>query len=93
MIGQITQEQIQDIQAFAQIISQRITATGETDDFERKRQMIELLDVQVKLNLEDGERVMYLSCALGQETMFIVSSSNCRWRIHYRTLLRKSFEM
>ena len=80
MIGQITQEQIQDIQAFAQIISQRITATGEADDFERKRQMIELLDVQVKLNLEDGERVMYLSCALGQETMFIVSSSNCRWR-------------
>ncbi len=43
MIGQITQEQIQDIQAFAQIISQRITATGEADDFERKRQMIELL--------------------------------------------------
>lgn len=44
----------------------------------RKRQIIELLDVQAKLSFEKGERVVVLSCALGREAMFIVSPNTCR---------------
>lgn len=74
----ITWEQIQSIQEFVQAVAKRVIEVDESDDFERKRQIIELLDVQGRLNLEEDERVIYLSCALGREAMFIVSSNICK---------------
>lgn len=55
-----------------------VSSREETSVFVSKRQIIELLlDVGGKLNLEDGERVLYLSCALGKGARFFVSSIIC----------------
>jgi site-specific DNA recombinase len=76
--GKITQEQIKSIQVFAEALAERVADVDSTDNFERKRQIIELLDVQAELNFEGEERVVVLSCALGREAMFIVSPNTCR---------------
>lgn len=47
-------------------------------DFETKRRLIELLDVELTLNVEDGQRVAYIRCMLG-ENLLIVSNTS---RIH-----------
>ena len=39
----------------------------QTADFKAKRQIIDLLDVRGTLSIEDNEKVVYVTCKLGQQ--------------------------
>ncbi|MCA9944538.1 MAG: recombinase family protein [Anaerolineales bacterium] len=78
--SQVTKEQIQTVMEFAGRVENRFVDIDEEDDFEVKRHIIEALNVQAKLNFEDEEKVVYLSCALGQEALFVVSNQTYKLR-------------
>ena len=66
----ITDEQVTTITEFAQEVA---CGLEEADrDLEARRQIIELLDVKVTLALEDGEKVAYVRCAVGNDALSIV---------------------
>jgi site-specific DNA recombinase len=62
-----TGEQIQSIQDFAANIAKGLEA-AETD-FQTKRSIIEALDVQATLAAEDGRKVVYARCILGEDNL------------------------
>ena len=69
-----TDEDIATIEEFAEQVG-----TGlENADFETKRQVIELLDVQVVLNVEDGQKVAYARCEFGQELLIVSATTKRR---------------
>jgi site-specific DNA recombinase len=70
----LTEEDIATIEEFAE----RVRAGLDNADFEAKRRVIELLDVQVVLNVEDGQKVAHVRCELGQE-LLIVSNTSRQW--------------
>lgn len=50
----------------------------ETDqDFKVRRQLIDALDIRAILVLEDGEKVVYVWCALGEEVYPVASDTTC----------------
>jgi hypothetical protein len=65
--------QIQSLQDFATMVGQGLVLAE--DDFEAKKRVIEMLDVQVTLVVENGEKVIYASCVLGAQILQVVSSS------------------
>jgi site-specific DNA recombinase len=69
----LTIDQIKTAKDLAEQIMARIDAIDE--DFDLKRQLVEILDVQVTLALEDGEKVVYVICRLGDGQMFVCSST------------------
>lgn len=66
----ISAEQLDSIEAFAQEIAHGL-ADAE-DDFAARRRIIDLLDVRGSLTLENGERVLYTQCILGEKSASIV---------------------
>lgn len=62
-------EQIRSIQEFAAGVAEGIEDADE--DFEARCRIIEMLNVQVTLVEEDGEKIAYVRCALDQ------SDSHC----------------
>jgi site-specific DNA recombinase len=71
----LTDEDIATIEEFAEQVR-----TGlETADLETKRQVIELLDVQVVLNVEDGQKVAYVRCELGQDLLIVSDTTRERF--------------
>ena len=73
--NQVSDEQIHSIQQFAREISLGIEAIA--DDFDAKRQIVDMLGVQVALGLdEEGEKVAYASCSFQPpEELCIVSET------------------
>ncbi|MBU0494346.1 MAG: recombinase family protein [Chloroflexi bacterium] len=70
----LTAEQVQTIVDFAATIRE---AVEEADaDFTHRRNLIELLDVQATLTIEDGQKVVYARCLVGEETLPIVSPNS-----------------
>ncbi len=70
----LTDEQIEAIVSFAAKVKEGLAEAEE--DFDARRQMIEYLDVQVKLAIEEGEKVAHVSCVVGKEVLSIVSHSS-----------------
>jgi hypothetical protein len=71
----LTEEDIATIEEFAE----RVRAGLDNADFEAKRRVIELLDVQVVLNVEDGQKVAHVRCELGQELLIVSNTSRHRF--------------
>ena len=65
----LTEKQIQRIQEFSEVVAEGLgRAEG---NFEARRQIIELLDVRVTLTVEDGEKVVYVRCILGDDSLSV----------------------
>jgi site-specific DNA recombinase len=67
----LTDEQVADIEAFCAQVRQGL----EYATFEQKRQIIDLLDVRGKLAIENGERVIYVSCLISPEPVSLARTS------------------
>jgi site-specific DNA recombinase len=72
----LTEKQIQSIQEFAAKVGEGLEAIG--DDFDTKRRIIEELDVWATLSVEDGQKVVYVRCMLGDEELSIETSHTRR---------------
>jgi len=72
----MTEDQVQDILGFARRIALGLEAAEH--DFEAKRQIIELLDVQATLAVEDGVKVAHVSCIVHPdiETLPVVPTTS-----------------
>lgn len=66
-----TNEDIDTIEEFAA----KVRIGLNNADFETKRHLIDRLDVQLTLDIEDGQRIAYIRCILG-ENLLIVSNSS-----------------
>ena len=66
----LTDGQIQDIIEFARKTRRGIQLAGQ--DFEAKRKLIVLLDVNVTLTVEDGQKIAYARCILDEKHLSIV---------------------
>jgi hypothetical protein len=69
----LTPEHIMELEAFAVEVAQGIEA-AETN-FAMRRWIIERLDVVGRLAVENGERVLYVECIIGEQ-VFTQSSTN-----------------
>ena len=64
----LTEEQITGIKAYAAIVAQDLdTIRG---DFESRRRLIEMLNVQITPTIEDGIKVIYVSCHFGEKSLY-----------------------
>jgi len=59
-------EQIQTIQDFAAKVGKNLEAMD--DDYDAKRGLIEMLNVQVTLVVENGDKVVYGRCIVGEDS-------------------------
>lgn len=76
----LSEAQIQTIYQLSEAV--RDGAAWADESFERRREMIELLNVQATLAVEDGEKVVYLSCeVLGKEDVvsLVTMTSRSEW--------------
>jgi len=72
--GELTETQTQNIIEFSKQVQMGMEKADQS--FATQRQIVELLDVSVTLAVEDGERVVYLSCRLGQDVLPLMSKSS-----------------
>jgi site-specific DNA recombinase len=72
----LSHEQVQTIQDFAAQVGEGLESMG--NDFEAKRRLIQELDVWATLSVEDGQKVVYARCMLGDDELSIESSSTRR---------------
>ena len=71
----IPDARIEEIEEFCRQVSEGLGNAS----FEDKRQTLELLDVRGKLAVEDGQKVVYVSCVIDQARLSIVSPSPWCW--------------
>jgi hypothetical protein len=76
-------EQIKTIREFAAKVGKNLEAMD--GDFEAMRWLIEVLDVQITLTVEDGERVVYARCIFDQESWPVSSTTRARIRQQKKT--------
>lgn len=69
----LTDEQVQTSIEFAEKVRGGLEAADQ--DFETRRQLIDTLDVRATLVMEDGERVVYVQCTLGEGALSIASDT------------------
>ncbi len=69
----LTVEQIQNAKDLAEQLATRIDTIDQ--DFGLKRQLVEVLDLRATLALEDNQKVVYVSCYLGDGQIFVHRSS------------------
>jgi len=70
----LTDEQVQTIAEFAQEVAQGLEKAD--NDFAARRQLIEMLDVRATLAVEDGQKVAYVRCMMGDDAWPIASTSS-----------------
>ena len=68
---QLSQDEIQIIRGFAQSIRQGLQLAA--NNFEAKRKIIDLLDLQVTVVVENDQKVVYAKCLIDDTTMTITS--------------------
>jgi len=64
-----TDEQVQTVMEFAQGVARGLETADQ--DFEARRRVVEMLDVRATLAVEDGEKVAYVRCMLGDEALSV----------------------
>lgn len=69
----MTREQMDHLHEYTKRIGQGIAKA----DFEAKRKIVDLLETQVELEYQDGNRIAHVRCVLGEACLSIVS--NARW--------------
>jgi site-specific DNA recombinase len=69
----LTEEQIQALQDFTAEVAEGLQAAEE--DFETRRRIIRMLNVQVTLAEEDGQKVVYVRCMVGEDVLSIATHS------------------
>jgi multidrug resistance efflux pump len=69
----VTREQMDHLHEYTQRIGEGIAKA----DFEAKRKIVDLLETQVELEHQDGNRIVHVRCVLGEADLSIVS--NARW--------------
>jgi len=67
----LTDEQIQNVQEFAEKVAAGLGVAD--NDPKTRRRIIEDLNVQVTLTIENGAKVAYVQCLLGESALAIVS--------------------
>jgi len=67
----IPDAQVEEIEEFCRQVSEGLGNTS----FEDKRKILELLNVRGQLAIEDGQKVVYVSCVIDQARLPIVSST------------------
>ncbi len=67
----VTDAQVEAIEGYARTMGEGLEIADA--DFDTKRRIIDLLDVNALLSLEDGDKVIYLTCLLGEK---VYSMSN-----------------
>ena len=65
----LTAEQIQTIQEFAAKVSETLGAMD--GDLGAMRGLVEALDVQITLAVEDGQKVVYARCMIGEDSWLV----------------------
>ncbi len=64
----LTEEQMTELKAYAALVAQDLdTIRG---DFESRRRLIEMFNVQLTLKVEAGEKVIYVSCHFGEKSLY-----------------------
>ncbi|MFC2046567.1 recombinase family protein [Chloroflexota bacterium] len=71
----LTDDEMQSLQAFAAQVANGMDAAEQ--DFETRREIIELLNVEGTLAVEDEQKVIYVRCMLGDEELSIASKNTC----------------
>ena len=67
----LTEGQVQVVKEFAEKVQEGLVAAE--DSFEQRRQLIDMLDVQVRLAIEDEKKIAYVQCRLGKKVLSVVS--------------------
>jgi hypothetical protein len=70
----LSDDQIMTIEDFARKVAEGLRTAEE--DFEAKRRIIDLLDVQVTLAIEDGEKIAYVHCLVDEAELSIVRTTS-----------------
>jgi len=68
----LTDSQMEEIQEYCDSIRDRV----DTASFDEKRQLIELFDVRGKLAIENGEKVVYVTCLLEPQPVSLALTSH-----------------
>ncbi len=68
----LTEEQTLSIIEFAEKIAPKM----DTKNFDKKRELIELLDVTTELKIENGEKIATVRCFLGEKVLRVVSKKS-----------------
>ena len=77
----LTDEDIDTITEFAHAIRNDFREFDESDDFEGKRRLLELLDVKVTFTIEDNQKIVYVQCVLDSKRLSVASQrSSTRYR-------------
>ena len=71
----LTDEQIETLAAIMEEVGEGLDLA--TADFEKRRWIIEKLNVKARLAVEEGQRVAHAECYAGYETLSIASSTSC----------------
>ncbi len=69
----LTEEQIREIKIFTAEVRENLPSFR--IDFNGRRKLIEMLDVQIRLTIEDGQKVVYAECFLDEKRLPIASNS------------------
>src|SRR6185436_2818630 len=72
----LTDEQILAIKEFAAQVRADIETIRQ--DYESKRDFLELINLQVKFAVEDGQKIAYVTCKIGVECLSVVSIASKR---------------
>ena len=67
----LTEEQIRTVKDFAEKVKEGLAAAD--DNFESRRELIEMLDIQVRLTIEENKKIAYVQCRLGEKRLLIMS--------------------
>lgn len=70
----LTEEQINDIKKYAALITQDLDELK--GDFEGRRRLIEMLNFQITLSVENGQKVIYLECHFGRKSFYVASNAS-----------------
>jgi hypothetical protein len=72
----LTDAQIHSIQEFAKEVTEGMEIASK--DFDTRRNIIELLDVQVTLNVDDSEKYVNIRCVLGADKCELSTPTHAR---------------
>lgn len=75
-VQHITPDQITSIKEFTAEVAKGLELAER--DFKTRRQIIEVLDIQVTLSTEDNQQVAYVKCMFADDSLLIESHNTCR---------------
>jgi len=72
----LSDTQIATIIDFTKEVSEGLEIADQ--DFDARRQIIDLLDVRATLAIEEGQKIVYVHCMVGEEETLSIESSTSR---------------